>query len=70
MDDDVILRVEDNGKGFDDKAALRPNSFGLIGIRERVLAWGGEVQLRSQPGEGTTLSISIPLEKHAIKQEN
>jgi hypothetical protein len=45
--------------------AARPTSFGLVGVRERVLMLGGSMSLDSEPGEGTSLSVAIPL-----KQEN
>jgi len=37
-------------------------SFGLVGMRERVLIMGGQLNLDSQPGEGTTLSVTVPLD--------
>ncbi|MNJ45418.1 Sensor histidine kinase LiaS [compost metagenome] len=54
------LTVIDDGIGF----ALdenRPTSFGLVGMRERVLMLGGQMTLESEPGEGTSLSVGIPL---------
>lgn len=39
-----------------------PSSFGLVGVRERVLMLGGSVQLHSEPGEGTSLSVTIALD--------
>ena len=61
---EVTLIVEDDGRGFevaDDRAALRKGGMGLAGIRERTALIGGEVELESAPGEGTTLFIRIPL---------
>jgi signal transduction histidine kinase len=40
-----------------------PKSFGLIGIRERVFVWGGETQILSKEGDGTTIMVSIPWNK-------
>ncbi len=59
--DSLVLEIEDDGIGMDEKIMDNPHSLGLIGIRERVLAWGGEFRLRSGPGKGTTLTIVIPL---------
>ena len=57
----LVLEIKDDGIGMDEKIAEDPHSFGLIGIRERVMAWGGEFYLRSDLGKGTTLTIVIPI---------
>ncbi len=57
----LCLRIADDGKGFD-LGAERPASFGLVGMRERVLIMGGQLHLDTLPGEGTTLRIHIPLD--------
>ena len=54
------MTVIDDGAGFS-PAQSRPTSFGLVGVRERVLMLGGSVTLESEPGEGTSLSVAIPL---------
>lgn len=54
------MTVIDDGAGFAVDAA-RPASFGLVGMRERVLMLGGCMTLDSEPGEGTSLSVAIPL---------
>ncbi len=58
----IVLKVEDNGKGMDLEKAEDPSSLGLIGIRERSLVWGGQTTIKSQPGHGTLIEVSIPLE--------
>lgn len=60
----LSLKVRDNGRGFDPDGIRQKKSFGLVGIRERALALGGEVVIASAPGQGTTLSVSIPTETH------
>jgi len=55
------LTISDDGVGFIE-AKGRPVSFGLVGMRERVLIMGGQLSLDSQPGEGTTLSVTVPLD--------
>lgn len=57
----LCMRIADDGKGFDQHAE-RPASFGLVGMRERVLIMGGQLHLDTLPGEGTTLRIHIPLD--------
>ncbi len=59
--DELCLRIEDDGVGFDPGATRQGVSFGLVGMRERVLMFGGTLQIDSQPGEGTTLWVRVPL---------
>jgi PAS domain S-box-containing protein len=63
----LCMSIADDGKGFDERAE-RPVSFGLVGMRERVLIMGGQLHLDTSPGEGTTLRIHIPLEPVAEEQ--
>ena len=58
--------VRDDGKGFDVASVCsRPehSGLGLIGIRERLNAVGGTLQIQSAPGRGTELRVEIPVEK-------
>ncbi|WP_342450204.1 sensor histidine kinase [Thiorhodococcus minor] len=55
------LEVRDDGRGFDPAVVREKKSFGLMGIRERVLIEGGSARIDSQPGEGTRLRITLPL---------
>jgi signal transduction histidine kinase len=52
------VHVSDDGKGFDPEAGA--DGFGLIGMRERAELAGGSLELRSSPGEGTTIDAVIP----------
>lgn len=63
----VNLTVSDNGRGLNEPDRLKPRSFGLRGIQERVARFGGEVRITSKPGKGTTISVSIP--QAAIESE-
>ena len=51
------VRVHDNGRG----GAAVGRGSGLIGLKDRVEAFGGQVTLHSPPGAGTTLEVHIPL---------
>jgi signal transduction histidine kinase len=57
----LCLTISDDGIGFAMHDS-RPSSFGLVGMRERVLMLGGTMTLNSEPGEGTSLSVRIPLD--------
>ncbi len=69
LGDTIILDVEDNGRGVLPQAAtpdgLTSSGFGLVAMQERVSQLGGELFIESEPGEGTTISISLPLEHGA-----
>lgn len=58
----LVMQVEDDGIGFDPTEVRDRKTFGLLGIRERALMFGGESRIDSTPGIGTTLSIRIPLQ--------
>lgn len=55
------LVIRDNGQGFDPAAPRERKSYGLLGLRERTLLLGGQVEIRSAPGQGTTVEVTIPL---------
>lgn len=61
-DDDVVLSVTDAGVGFAPAAecAVGQGGLGLAGMRERLAAMGGSLDIRSAPGEGTEATIHMP----------
>lgn len=58
-DDILVLVVKDNGKGITPAEINDSRSLGILGIKERVLVWGGEVSISGAEGEGTTVTIKI-----------
>jgi signal transduction histidine kinase len=62
---ELRLAVRDDGRGFtppDQPADLaRDGHFGLMGMRERALLYGGKLTIESAPGQGTTICASLPL---------
>ena len=55
------LSVTDNGGGFDVETALRkPDSFGLAGMRERVVQMGGALEIQSRRGRGARVTARLP----------
>lgn len=58
---ELSLEVNDNGRGITQVEITDSTSLGLIGIKERVVAWGGKVNIEGKIGEGTTINIKIPL---------
>ncbi|HEY4541860.1 MAG TPA: CHASE domain-containing protein, partial [Noviherbaspirillum sp.] len=59
-DDQLVMRITDNGVGIY-PGDRRQNSFGLVGVEERVHALHGEFFITSTPGQGTTLTVHIPV---------
>jgi PAS domain S-box-containing protein len=60
-EDAMIFRVSDNGQGFTPESLKKYGSFGVIGMRERALAFGGTIEINSEPGKGASLEITVPL---------
>jgi signal transduction histidine kinase len=58
--DEVTVRVGDDGAGFD-PAGVPPRHYGLVGMHERAAELGGTLTVDSTPGEGTLVTLRIPL---------
>jgi PAS domain S-box-containing protein len=59
------LEVRDNGRGIADATLSESTSLGLLGMKERVVTFGGSVDIHGVRGRGTTVDVSIPLEELA-----
>jgi PAS domain S-box-containing protein len=57
----LFLQVEDDGIGITEEQAGAADSFGLIGMRERLAELGGSLSINGEPGFGTILVVRIPL---------
>lgn len=57
--DNAVLEIDDDGTGFDTGGP--ETGSGLGNMRERARGFGGEVLVESSPGEGTSISVTIPL---------
>jgi len=64
--DQLLLVIQDNGRGMD--LSFPRAGLGLIGMRERVEALGGEISLETAEGQGLTVRITIPLDGTVMKQ--
>ncbi len=60
--ENVVLAVRDNGKGIDEQMIYAHHSLGLLGMRERALSFGGTVEVRALPGDGTLMTMKIPVQ--------
>lgn len=65
------LTISDDGSGFDPAAVWKMEStgFGLLSIRERLEQMGGSLRIDSAPGKGASISLIVPLETRAERDE-
>ncbi len=57
---DILMVMEDDGRGFDVDDATRAGRLGLPGMRERAEMLGGSLLVESNPGSGTTIVVEVP----------
>ncbi|HSB78336.1 MAG TPA: sensor histidine kinase [Candidatus Methylomirabilis sp.] len=62
----LLLTVADNGRGITEQEIASQTSVGLLGVREWALLLGGEVSFMGRPGEGTTVTVQIPLKAPGV----
>jgi len=59
-DNVLIMEIVDNGVGFDINNSRRNDSYGMIGMKERIFLLNGELEISSKVGEGTSVRVEIP----------
>jgi signal transduction histidine kinase len=59
----IVLEIADNGVGITTENLSKANSFGLLGMRERVQICNGEVRIIGTQNAGTTITVTIPKDK-------
>ena len=62
-EDEIRLDVSDDGVGFDPDAAMKGHGLGLIGMRERLMAVGGDCAITSRCGAGTRILARVPIRR-------
>lgn len=64
-EDELVLVIEDDGRGFDREKIVPPDrsgrGLGLTGMGERAALIGGTVEIESAPGQGTAIFVRVPL---------
>jgi PAS domain S-box-containing protein len=68
-DDHAVFIIADDGRGFDPYGVSEGDDgdrVGLVGMRERATLVGGELEMESSPGEGTTIYVRVPLKKGTV----
>lgn len=67
----INIRVKDDGQGFKWEQAMDPgktDSYGLLGMRERVELLEGEFKINTSPGQGTDIFVRIPIKEGNEKE--
>lgn len=67
--DRISLQIEDNGKGFDPEKVKR-DSMGLRNIRKRAQSINAEIEIDSQAGKGSCISLQIPFDQNDTNSTN
>jgi PAS domain S-box-containing protein len=60
VSDKLVMEIIDNGTGFDINNKSRSDSYGMLGMKERAVLLGGELDITSNIGSGTNVKLSIP----------
>lgn len=61
VDGEVVLTVHDNGRGITPEEISDTRSIGLLGMEERAGLLGGTIEFAGEPGQGTTVTVRIPI---------
>ncbi|HRP54939.1 PAS domain S-box protein [Agriterribacter sp.] len=62
-DNSLVLNIGDDGKGFNTSLLNEKRTLGILGMEERSLMMGGKYIIKSEPGRGTTVKVTVPLKK-------
>jgi signal transduction histidine kinase len=66
---EVTLTIKDDGQGFDMRTLAGKKTLGILGMKERALMMKGQFEMRSMPGEGTTIVVTVLLQNAEKEQE-
>lgn len=66
----VLLKVVDNGVGFEQKTAQAAGSYGLQNISERTKSMGGSLHIVSFPQQGTSVEVRVPIVKETTNSDD
>ncbi|MBF0505779.1 MAG: sensor histidine kinase [Nitrospirae bacterium] len=56
----IVLKISDNGVGITVEQLSKPNSFGFLGMHERMYPWKGAVSVKGTPNRGTEITVTAP----------
>jgi signal transduction histidine kinase len=66
VDSHLLLRIEDNGKGIEASRVSGSHSLGILGMQERIRLLNGEMSISGKEGQGTVISVDIPLRAESV----
>lgn len=66
QEDEITLTIQDDGIGFNTKEAIAKETFGILGMKERVAMIGGTCSIFSLPGNGSTITAKVKLKADII----
>jgi len=66
---DLILEIQDNGKGIQEKDVSSTKTFGILGMKERAILLGGEISFRGIPRKGTIVTVRLPMAQPQPRRE-
>lgn len=67
-DNQIRLTISDNGIGFNPEITDNKKTLGHLGMKERVLMMKGKLDIESQPGKGTRVTITVPYEESVTNE--
>jgi signal transduction histidine kinase len=69
-DDELIMQIRDNGRGFVNREMWNTNTeevhLGILGMRERAALFGGSIDINSNVGEGTVITVKLKLSQNTL----
>jgi PAS domain S-box-containing protein len=66
VQNNYVVQIIDNGIGFDMNKKSRSDSYGLIGMKERVFLLGATLDIQSEIGKGTTIRVEVPKQDEPV----
>jgi signal transduction histidine kinase len=66
----IYVCVEDDGIGFNPAEVASNAGFGIFSIRERLEQLAGHIEIDSEPGRGTKITMTAPLKRDEISRED
>jgi len=64
-DTEVVVTISDNGRGFELPKTVgdlsHAGKLGLVGMQERVTLLSGSLTIKTEPGRGSTVNVSVPI---------
>ncbi len=70
VQNNLILKIKDNGKGIEEKELTNIKSIGIIGMRERSFILGGEITIAGMRDKGTTVLLRVPLAGEVTEEQS